>query len=303
MIHLVYRSYGGENDKDRPSFYSKDLALASFIQASERISADVIFLNDGPVPRHRRELMESAGEVVHIAQEPVGMRKSYLAALDLPERRQWPDDHIVYFSEDDYLHLPDAFRALSNAAAAIPWATYFALYGSTPLHANSAEFPEGLTLPADWPSPPDATVDGHSWVNIPSTASTFGGRVWAIKDDRPIFRQCMFPFQRRFLDHETCLLYQGQQPYRGITLLTGLEHYPSSAWGRIRRYGLTPIRVALNVRARSRSARPHWLYAADPNYACHMSNGVMTPGRDWSRAAAAVRANPRFDEFFHPRDA
>ena len=62
-VHLVLRSYGGENLKRRPSYYSKLLALTSFVRAASRLpDAEVIFLNDGPVPPLHLELMERFGE-------------------------------------------------------------------------------------------------------------------------------------------------------------------------------------------------------------------------------------------------
>jgi hypothetical protein len=36
-LRLVYRSYGGENTKRRPHYYSKVLTLTSFVQAAQRV--------------------------------------------------------------------------------------------------------------------------------------------------------------------------------------------------------------------------------------------------------------------------
>jgi hypothetical protein len=68
MLHVVYRSYGGENAKSRPPFYSKLLALASLLCALEEADGaiEVLFINDGPVPIDRLELMRSKGEVVQL---------------------------------------------------------------------------------------------------------------------------------------------------------------------------------------------------------------------------------------------
>jgi hypothetical protein len=84
-IHLVYRSYGGENRKRRPAYYSKWLTLNSFLRAAERLpDADLIFLNDGPIPERRLQAMHTAGRVVSLGDTPSGMRASYLHALHLP---------------------------------------------------------------------------------------------------------------------------------------------------------------------------------------------------------------------------
>ena len=52
MLHIIYRSYGGENLKNRPDFYSKLVCLYSFIDSVLMIDEEVklIFMNDGPIP-------------------------------------------------------------------------------------------------------------------------------------------------------------------------------------------------------------------------------------------------------------
>ncbi len=290
MIRLIYRSYGGENHKHRPEHYDKDLTLASFIRAARRADVPILFLNDGPIPKDRLAVMQSSGEVKQIADEPVGMRTSYRTAWELPRALGWPPDTLVYFSEDDYLYHPDAFVALSNADCELHDATYFALYGSTNKYANPTEFPDQNIYPAHFRRRPDRLIDGVNWVHIPSTASSFGARAGALAADHSIMVQSMHPFRKRYQDHETCLLYQGTAPFRGTEVLVGGRgSYPWTPWGIARRFGLIPFRVALNVRAWSRRRRPHPLYVAEPNLACHMEIPVMTPGRDWSAIAADTR--------------
>ena len=86
MTHrLVYRSYGGENRKQRPDYYSKVLTLTSFVRAAARLpAADIIFLNDGPVPGDRLAIMERFGRVIQLADDaagPAGQLSGSSAAL------------------------------------------------------------------------------------------------------------------------------------------------------------------------------------------------------------------------------
>lgn len=290
MMYIVYRSFGGENQKGRPAFYSKSVALASLIRAVEGTDARIIYLNDGPIPPERLRLMEKTGEIVQIEGGPVGMRGSYRAAVSLPLKRKMTDDDVVYFSEDDYLYHGEAIRALISAAEKLPEASYFALYASTPRHANPGEFPNGYTTPPVWVAQPDVVVDALTWAHVVSTASTFGARVSALRADRDIFEEAMWPFKRRLLDHETCIVYQGVTPYTAKELLWGRTgEYPFTPYGVVRRLGLTPFRVMLNVRAQFQRT-PHRLYAVDPNLACHLETRVMTPGRDWAALADEVAA-------------
>jgi len=282
-LHLVYRMYGGENIKGRPAFYSKKTSLASFLQASEVAGAEAVVFADGAIPDALRNMAAARCRVVDLPGGPVGMRTSYWTALRFPDREGWADDDLVYFCEDDYLHDSQAFAALEAAADAISSAGYFALYASTPRHPIAPGVHH--TVPADWVERPYVEVDGHRWVNVPSTASTFGARVGTLRADLGIFRQGMIPYPSRYLDHETCLVYQGRFPYSPAELIIGPANtrFRSGLRAVAANAVLTPFRLAYEFRALTRRRHPHLLYAADPNFACHLETEFMAPGVDWVR--------------------
>lgn len=289
MIRVVYRSYGGENLKGRPPFYSKDLALWSLLRAAQSAAVRPTFLNDGPIPEARLDVMGSRGEVRSLSQRPAGMRSSYWSALRFAARSNWPDDDVVLFSEDDYLYTSDALVRLAEAADALPGVSYFAPYASTP-RLPSAEFPRGYAAPPGWAAGPPVEVGGIDWVRVVSTTSTFAARLGALRADSRLFRLGMGPYRTRLLDHETLLTVQGLRPFRGSDLLLGRpEDRPDpSITGVVARAVLVPYRVMLNASSLTRRSRPHLLYAPEPNLACHLEEGVMTPGRDWSALASEV---------------
>ncbi len=286
-VRPIYRSYGGENVKGRPDYYSKALCLASFLRAAEHASVVPLFLNDGPIDPDLVALMSRHGDVIQLSHRPLGMRASYRAAIEHPLKSGWGDSDVAYFCEDDYLHREEAFTALGEAAASIADASYFALYGGTPLHPV---FGPGVDLrfPPGWRHHPDAVVSGSPWVNIPSTASTFGARVSALRADVAIIRQGMVPYRSRLLDHETCLVVQGQRPYTAGEVVLG----PAATRFRRGPKALAanavqaPFRLAFNLRSLSRRRRPHLMYAPDPNLACHLETTFMSPGVDWDAEAA-----------------
>lgn len=289
-IHLVYRSYGGENFKDRPAYYSKWLTLLSFVRAVERVAeADVVFVNDGPIPADRLAVMSRAGRVISVGDVPSGMRASYVFALGLPDREGWSDDDTVMFIEDDYLFTDDAFVVLADAVHNLPEADYFSPYGER----GDFTTPEDrlrFAVPREWHPQPDLTSNGHTWFNQPSTTSTLGARVGVLRKDLDIFKQCMRPFRKRFLDHETCLMVQGAVPYHGWQLVSGLPgDFEPTMRGVVRAAVLIPYRFALNRRAR-RQQQPHLLYAVTPNRATHLEHPVISPDRDWEKVATEVHA-------------
>ena len=285
--HLVYRSYGGENRKRRPGYYSKILTLTSFVRAASRLpQADILFLNDGPVPVERLAIMERFGRVVQLADEPQGLRASYRAALLLGTSEPWPDEDLVSYVEDDYLFTEDAFLALAEAASELPQASYFAMYGDRP---DDSEV--GVTNSQSlrrWTPMPDLLAGDRIWFNRASITSTFSARVGALRADLPVFLACMRPFRKRFLDHETCLIYQGYVPYHGRELLLGLPgDFVPSVRGVVRTVVLVPFRIAMNRLARRRRDA-HLLYVLTPNEATHLEHPVISPDRDWEAVAVEV---------------
>ncbi|WP_168583403.1 hypothetical protein [Gephyromycinifex aptenodytis] len=284
-LHAVYRSYAGDNNKSRPLWFSKMLAAASFARSAEQAGIFPVWLNDGPLPLAWTSMQHRYGTVHPIAGGPKGMRNSYVTALRFAIDSNWPDEDVVYFSEDDYLHTPDALSALAAAAQEMPDVAYFALYASAPGFAAEREWPEGYQYPQEWKVAPARTAAGRQWLNVASTASTFAARVGALRADYRMFRLCMFPFRHMFLDHETCLLYQGHRPYRGREYFTGLTPLGTGPIGTIKTALLTPCRFMLNAAAKRNENDPHHLYAVVPNLGCHMEVGVMTPGQDWEALA------------------
>ena len=287
-LHLVYRSYGGENLKRRPFYYSKMLALISFVRAATKVrDAELLFLNDGPIPDDKLAVMSRYGRVVQTGEQAKGMRVSYRAALDLVTTESWTDDDVVYYVEDDYLFTADALIALTEAVAALPEASYFSLYGPLADYDDPLERIEHA-VPRDWKAQPNRCVGEQVWFNRASITSTFGARVGILREDLPIFIQCMRPFRHRLLDHETCIIYQGFVPYHGSEFFFGLPgDFELGLRGVARAVVLVPFRIALNLRAR-RQRTPHLLYTVTPNLATHLEHPVISPDRDWVAVAEEV---------------
>lgn len=283
-LRVVYRSHGGENAKDRPDYYSKLLGLVSFLRAMEGAAAEVVYVNDGPIPGDRAELMAATGTTVELPQ--VGMRNSYRAALEQATGSGWSRSDLVWFSEDDYLYRPEALRHLVRAAAEITDAEYFGLYASTP--ARPAKRPDEpfAHRPSGWRDLAPWTVDGHAWVRIYSTTSSFGARIGALEEDLGIFRFCMVPHRKMLRDHDTCLLLQGYEPYSYAAVARELlGAAPGGPRERAREAALAPFRLATNLRAHRRPSRRRLFVAADPNLATHMELGLVASGTEWESVA------------------
>ena len=291
-LWIVYRSVGTENAKNRPPFYSKKLALASFLRAVENagVETGVLFVNDGPIPEDRLSMMSAAGEIVPI--NGGSNRASYRWVLRLPRLRGWAPDDLVWFAEDDYLYTADAFAELVEAAKRLLDADYFAVY-------SELRFAQWATR---WhPRISDRTrADGDDravpigrvrWYRAVSTTSTFGARVRTLVADEWLLRNA--PFVGGAFDHATCLAYQGCRPFewRRLTDIPASSRWPGPLGEPARRITLATLRALLNsVALALPENRRRVLVAPDPDLATHMETGLLAPGTDWEAEAEAVRA-------------
>jgi hypothetical protein len=281
-LHVVYRSHGGENAKDRPSFYSKLLALASLVRAAAEAGqpVELVFLNDGPIPGDRLDLMRAAGEVV--PRTRLGFRGSYRAGIALPLERGWPDEDLVWFGEDDYLYQARALRDLLAASEAFPEASYLALYASIGRRPpEGGEQPGYAPVPARWRDSGPVPVNGHAWRRGLSTTWTFGGRMRALREDRHILSRTLYTGLAG-CDHAMCLLYQGMQPFPwrslGRDLLLAGE---GDTVRRAKRCAIVPVKAAFNLWSYRRAGRGRLLVAADPPLATHLESEHLALGTDW----------------------
>lgn len=299
MLHVIYRSYGGENRKGRPDYYSKRLALTSFIRAVDEcpVPVEVIYLNDGPIPGDLLALMQASGEIV--GRSRLGNKGAVRAALAIPRQRGWPDDDLVWLAEDDYLYRPEALSVLAAAPAAFPSVDYFALYVSVTAHpAPGTVQPSFAPIPREWRDSEPRLVAGHTWQRAMSTTGTYGATVRALREDNRLLRAALW--SGAGWDHTMCLLYQGFQPFPWPAVLNkarGVEApRPLSLVRRARFLVIATIRAALNLWQMVRRGPRRELVAVEPALATHMENGWIASGTDWTAVAADRAAWPEFHE-------
>ncbi len=181
MLHLIYRSSGGTNRKNRPAFFDKGSALASFLRAVERAPEPkrVVFLHDGAPDEARGGVMREAGELRELPG--LGNSGSYREALAAAVGDDLPDEDLVYLSEDDYLYLPDAFAALVEAAREIAEASYFTLYDHIDRYRRTDDADGGRSRLF--------LAGQHHWRTVESTCMSYGARVGALRGDAWIHRR------------------------------------------------------------------------------------------------------------------
>jgi hypothetical protein len=291
-IHVLYRSYGGENTKDRPSFYDKRRSLASFLRAvAQAPDVDVTFMNNDVTDERLLELMRaSGGRIVNFSAS--SMRPSYRFTSRFAMDSEWPDDDFIFMVEDDYLHLPHSVTAVCRAIEAMPEVDYFFPYGSTDTHPAEGTVEEYLAeYPPDWRPQISTQVDGQWWRPGLSGTSTHAVRLGAMRKDYGIILQAHLPYRHMFLDHAAGLVWQGYKPYRWRDIAREALFGAEGGWSRkLRVAAETPFKIAFNLRSHRRPENRRLLYVAEPNLITHVEEGCIAPGHDWVRLAEETDA-------------
>ena len=269
-LRVFVRSHGSENLKNRPDFYDKTTCLASLVRAAEQVTptAELVFLNDGPLPAARERLMASAGEVVQ--GEFGSNRASWNAAVRLARSRDHGPDDLVWFAEDDYLYRPEAFAELVRVAQERPEVDYFSLYLGE-MHKRDDKFP----------------VD--DWVPAVSTTSSFGVRRAALQEDARLLM--LMTYTGGAFDHTTFLTLAGHYPFTARRLrrdLVPFGHHAPDQWARHLTRGV--VRTALGTRGLRRPSHRRTLHQPPQDLIAHLETGAFQPSEGWAELAEQTRA-------------
>jgi hypothetical protein len=272
------------NDKGRPPWFSKRLALTSLL-VSLRASGstyEIVYVADGGVPVELQSLVEETGEVSQISG---GSAAASLRRLfDLIERRAHGDRGLLWLAEDDYLYRRDAFRHLMVAQAGIPDASYFTLYtpDNSEWHAQHPSQP-GRRGPAD-----ERQVGDLRWRRTYDTNSTFGIRPEVVASDLRLHRASTYagaPF-----DHVALTLTSGLQPFSWRHLFSDL--YPRPTARAVAGTVARPVaRASLNLlhAFRGSSGARSW-FAPVEDQATHVEQGHLSPHWDSQAYAEQLAA-------------
>lgn len=179
---FIYRLYPGENPKGRPPYYSKELALKSFIAAYRRVGQKkklILAVDAADLPDNYSAIIgRQADSVLYLGG--IGNTAGYLQVLNMIESENASD--IFYVSEDDYLYKPDALAEFVTAMNSLPGVDYATLYDHPDRYTrNDNQAPFGGDK---------IYVSGrYHWRTVESTCMSFGGRISSMKKDARIHRR------------------------------------------------------------------------------------------------------------------
>jgi hypothetical protein len=171
-MKIFYRISDESYVKDKLPGADKRRCLENFLSIFK--PADVTILADNC---HTPLLDWLDAQNLNVHETNMGNAGSFLHALDMACNTDM-DGEVIYFVEDDYLHLPDAPKILNEGLRG----DYVTLYD------HPDKYGPLYNLGNDIESKVFRTPSSH-WRTTISTCMTFAARVSTLKRDRGIFRE------------------------------------------------------------------------------------------------------------------
>lgn len=185
-IHVFLRHcYHSPNtllpNRSRPEWFDKQQVFENFKRTINPDLADYKVIYDGfydpdinnrPAPKWLCDNQTGSIVQIHEGNEA----KSFLKTLDVVLSQDLPDDAIIYFLEDDYLHVPGWCEAIIEG---------FKL---------GVDYLTGLDHGDKYRDYPDLTSklfvsDSYHWRTTPSTTNTFAVKMGTLRQDIEIHRK------------------------------------------------------------------------------------------------------------------
>ena len=285
-LSVLYRTFPGSNDKRRPDWSSRTVALLSLREALDASGVDstLTFVADGGLPDELASHVGPGERVVIVdgGSAAASFRRCVDVAAALAAHD--PAETFYWLAEDDYLYRPDAFVRLSAAVDEVASADYFALYTAdgSEWSATHKSQPD-LTVP-DLPEG-RPTLDGVEWRRVRGTTSTFGVRGSALLADQRVLKLGSMvgaPF-----DGATWHALQGVAPFSWRHLLHDLDAYWSPR-GVAKIVAKPVMRTVLNLEVARARSRARLLAAPVTDLAAHLEDGLIPAGYDWEARARAL---------------
>jgi hypothetical protein len=180
---ILYRISDGSGNKMRFPFTTKEVCLRNFLRVFQPSQDDLIIIADN--------VGEVTWQMVN-ALHPNTVRTSLhntgswrYAAFEIASKR-FPEDRVIYFVEDDYLHLPGSREVLLEG---MEIADYVSLYDHKDKYLNASEGgPNPFIEYGGELTRVVRTASAH-WKLSSSTTMTFATTVKVLREDRDVWNR------------------------------------------------------------------------------------------------------------------
>jgi hypothetical protein len=183
-MHLFYRISDKSYPKVKLPGSNKKVCLQNFCSAFQSIifteeslngiaCPPMLIVSDNVELRETKKLIQETG--IPSLDTKLGNAGALLFCIE--EALKLPDEEIVYFVEDDYLHLGNAYQVLKEG---ISVADYVTLYDHPDKYTHFYDFGEVSKV---------VKTQSTHWRYTGSTCMTFGVKVKELREDADVWRE------------------------------------------------------------------------------------------------------------------
>ena len=197
-MKIYYRISNNSYKKNRLSNATKEHCLTNFLQEFDRPENTINIIADNVTDSALDKFIDSRCKS-NIIRENTNLNNAHSFQHCLRRACSETDDNEnVYFAEDDYLYLPDAFRYLTEGLTVSHYVTLYdhpdkylnATEGGNPQIEDHGEITRVIITP------------NIHWKLTNSTTMTFGAKSKTLKKDKDIWEKYLITSYPR--DYEAC---------------------------------------------------------------------------------------------------
>jgi hypothetical protein len=181
-LKAIYRISDGSREKERFQFAGKELCLRNFLDVFQISAGDLLIIADNVTDETWRMVgrLHSNTTRTNICQGAGSWRH---AAFDMV-LKDYHDDDVVYFVEDDYLHLPGSKELLLEGIAI---ADYVSLYDHCDKYLNHEDGGFNPFIEYGGEITRVILTPGSHWKLTNSTTMTFATTVGVLREDQDVW--------------------------------------------------------------------------------------------------------------------
>lgn len=214
LRHCYYSKIQEQPNKERPDWWNKEKVFQNFKNTLNPETTNYTIIYDEFYGRIEGTFLSSE-ENVHIISAG-GEAKSFLKTLEYVLSKNFDDDTIIYFLEDDYVHRPN-WDIILREGFTLP-VSYVTLYDHKDKYTE---------MYSDLMSKILITENSH-WKPVPSTTNTFATKFRTLKDDAKIHYQYSMNVEPT-ADHQKFLDLNQRGRYL-ISCLPGYSTHSVKEW-------------------------------------------------------------------------
>lgn len=211
FIRYCYYSSASAH-KNRPEGFTHEKCFENLLETADRDKVELTFLLDTHFAKPQVHFVQKQSEFPVVEIDAGEEGKSFLALIDHVLSKDYSDDTLLYFLEDDYLHRKGWADILIEGFS-LPNIDYLTLFD----HRDKYD----LDLYGDLTSQLFHTTSCH-WRTTPSTTNTYAMKMATLKEDLATHRKYSEGY-RISLDHDKFLDLYSQ----GRRLISSVPGYSS----------------------------------------------------------------------------